>query len=83
LKAVIALEDVHLAQAKNYLTAYNFEIGLLINFGAASLDYKRVFRTEKKALHKTFNYIKPDSLPELQGHSINPEIYPDDPDADS
>ena len=43
LKAVIALEDVHLAQAKNYVVAYGFETGLLINFGAKSLEYKRIF----------------------------------------
>lgn len=43
LKAVINLEDVHLAQAKNYVVAYNFPIGLLINFGATSLQYKKVF----------------------------------------
>ncbi|MCC6722213.1 MAG: GxxExxY protein [Bacteroidia bacterium] len=48
LKALINLEDVHLAQAKNYLTAYNFEKGLLINFGATSLQYKLVFNTNKK-----------------------------------
>lgn len=42
LKAVIQLEDVHLAQAINYLEAYNLEIGLLINFGARSLDFKRL-----------------------------------------
>ena len=42
LKAVIRLEDVHLAQAMNYLEAYNMEIGLLINFGAKSLEFKRV-----------------------------------------
>lgn len=42
LKAVIQLEDVHLAQAMNYLEAYGLEIGLLINFGARSLQYKRV-----------------------------------------
>ncbi len=42
LKAVIQLEDVHLAQAMNYLEAYGMEIGLLINFGARSLQYKRV-----------------------------------------
>ena|SRR5438045_273095 len=42
LKAVIQLEDVHLAQAMNYLEAYNMEIGLLINFGARSLQFKRV-----------------------------------------
>lgn len=41
LKAVIQLEDVHLAQAINYLEAYNMEIGLLINFGAKSLQFKR------------------------------------------
>jgi GxxExxY protein len=42
LKAVIQLEDVHLAQAINYLEAYNLEVGLLINFGARSLDFKRL-----------------------------------------
>ncbi|WP_254060837.1 GxxExxY protein [Mucilaginibacter sp. L196] len=31
LKAIINLEDVHLAQAINYLEAYNMQIGLLIN----------------------------------------------------
>jgi GxxExxY protein len=44
LKAVIQLEDVHLAQAINYLEAYRMEIGLLINFGARSLDFKRVMK---------------------------------------
>ena len=43
LKALISLEDVHLAQAKNYLEAYNIEIGLLINFGNRSLEFKRVY----------------------------------------
>ncbi|MFH0989981.1 MAG: GxxExxY protein [bacterium] len=42
LKAVIKLEDVHLAQALNYLEAYNLEVGLLINFGAKSLEFKRL-----------------------------------------
>ncbi len=42
LKAIIQLEDVHLAQAKNYLEAYNMEVGLLINFGAKSLEFKRL-----------------------------------------
>jgi len=42
LKAVAKLEDAHLAQAINYLEAYNLEIGLLINFGAKSLQYKRL-----------------------------------------
>ena len=43
LKAIIQLEDVHLAQGKNYLEAYNMEVGLLINFGAKSLEFKRLF----------------------------------------
>ena len=43
LKAIIKLEDVHLAQAKNYLEAFGFEIGLLINFGSKSLEFKRLF----------------------------------------
>lgn len=46
LKAVIKLEDVHLAQAINYLEAYNLEIGLLINFGSKRLEFHRF--TNKK-----------------------------------
>ena len=42
LKAVSQLEDAHLAQAINYLEAFQLEIGLLINFGARSLQFKRV-----------------------------------------
>ena len=42
LKATIELQDVHLAQAINYLEAYDLEIGLLINFGAKSLQFKRL-----------------------------------------
>jgi GxxExxY protein len=43
LKALINLEDVHLAQAKNYTIAYDFPLGLLINFGSQSLQYKLIF----------------------------------------
>ena len=43
LKALIKLEEVHLAQAMNYCQAYNLPIGLLINFGAKSLEFKRVY----------------------------------------
>ena len=50
LKALIKLEDVHLAQAKNYLEAYNMEVGLLINFGAKSLEFKRLFNHPKHAI---------------------------------
>ncbi len=47
LKAVIQLEDVHLAQAINYLEAYGLDIGLLINFGSTSLQFKRVMKPLK------------------------------------
>lgn len=53
LKATTKLEDVHYAQAINYLEAYNLEIGLLINFGETSLIFKRF--TNKK--------FKPSELP--------------------
>jgi GxxExxY protein len=46
LKAITKLEDVHLAQAINYLEAYNLEVGLLISFGEVSLNFKRL--TNKK-----------------------------------
>jgi len=55
LKALIKLEDVHLAQAKNYLTAYNFDIGLLINFGATSLEYKKVFHNRLSENYRKVN----------------------------
>ena len=48
IKAVINLEDVHLAQAMNYVEAYNLEIVLLINFGAKSLQFKRVHNNKIK-----------------------------------
>jgi GxxExxY protein len=48
LKAVIRLEDVHLAQAKNYVVMYNFPIGLLINFGSTSLEFKKVFNNNDR-----------------------------------
>ena len=67
LKAVIKLEDVHLAQAMNYCQAYNMPIGLLINFGSKSLEYKRVYNvnhTENK------EYIKnnPTILKSINGN---------------
>jgi GxxExxY protein len=43
LKSLALLENVHLAQAKNYLEAYKMRLGLLINFGSTSLEFKRVF----------------------------------------
>jgi GxxExxY protein len=43
LKALTKLEDVHIAQGLNYLEAYNIPVGLLINFGASSLQYHRLY----------------------------------------
>ena len=48
IKAITNLEDVHLAQAINYLEAYKLGIGLLINFGTKSLQYKRVHNNNIK-----------------------------------
>jgi len=48
IKAIKELEDVHLAQAINYLEAYHMEIGLLINFGNNKLQFKRVMKTQPK-----------------------------------
>jgi GxxExxY protein len=44
IKAVSQLDDIHLAQAINYLEAYGLEIGLLLNFGNKSLQFKRVMK---------------------------------------
>jgi GxxExxY protein len=44
IKAIIDLDDIHLAQAINYLEAYGLQIGLLINFGSRSLQFKRVMK---------------------------------------
>jgi GxxExxY protein len=62
IKAIINLEDVHLAQAMNYVEAYDLEIGLLINFGAKSLQFKRVHNN--KVLNRDYQGLKdnPDSL---------------------
>jgi len=55
LKAITKLEDVHFAQAINYLEAYNLEVGLLINFGEISLNFKRLTNKKYKAFesHKS------------------------------
>jgi len=46
LKAVARLDDLHLAQAANYLEAYNLPVGLLINFGSKSMEFKRVYNVK-------------------------------------
>jgi GxxExxY protein len=57
LKALTKLEDVHLAQAINYLEAYNLEIGLLINFGSKRLEFHRF--TNKKHNPTIFHHPNP------------------------
>jgi GxxExxY protein len=57
IKAIKELEDVHLAQAINYLEAYNMEIGLLINFGNVKLQFKRVMKPLGKVLGPTIDSI--------------------------
>lgn len=53
LKAILQLEPVHFAQARNYLEAYNLEVGLLINFGSTSLEFKRLQNPKFKPVLKS------------------------------
>ncbi len=69
LKALTQLESVHLAQAINYLEAYQVEIGLLINFGATSLEFKRL-TIEKKLKKLNANQQNP----KTQSNQRNPKI---------
>lgn len=55
IKATINLEDVHLAQAKNYVVAYDFPTGLLINFGSTSLQYKKIFNPKYNKVENSVN----------------------------
>lgn len=51
LKALVNLEDVHLAQAKNYVVAYDFPLGLLINFGSTNLQFKKIFNSKRNPVN--------------------------------
>lgn len=53
IKALTKMEDVHLAQAINYLEAYNLEIGMLINFGSKSLEYRRLINPKFNQLNQS------------------------------
>ena len=48
LKALTTLENVHLAQVRNYLVAYGLELGLLLNFGAQRLEYRRIYGRNRR-----------------------------------
>lgn len=53
MKALIKIEPAHLSQSMNYLEAYGLQIGLLLNFGAVSLEFKRV-HNNKLLIPSTF-----------------------------
>ena len=44
-KALILLDDIHLAQSINYLEAFKLEVGLLINFGSKKLQFRIVMKS--------------------------------------
>ena len=62
LKALTQIEDVHLAQGLNYLVAYKLDKGLLLNFGAKSLEVKRL----RHPLNKMPNTIPKSGNPLIQ-----------------
>jgi len=64
LKALIMLEDVHLAQGLNYLEAFNLEVGLLLNYGSKSLEVKRLQNNKLQA--------RPNSQSRTSKNLINP-----------
>lgn len=61
IKAVHILDESHIAQAINYLEAYNLEIGLLINFGCKSLQFRRFINSK----FKPFPLGEPQIIPDL------------------
>jgi hypothetical protein len=82
LKALVNLEDVHLAQAKNYVVAYDKPIGLLINFGSTSLQFKKVYNPKYSTSHEagkapntpqTEKAVKAQDAPQAP-QSSNPKI---------
>ena len=64
LKAITALESIHLAQAKNYLEAYKLRVGLLINFGGTSLEFKRLINSKAP--------MNPPNIPPLHNPNNRP-----------
>lgn len=57
IKATTHLEPAHMAQAINYIEAFGFKIGLLLNFGCTSLQYKRVFKSISECRNKIHNKL--------------------------
>ncbi len=91
LKAVIKLENVHLAQAINYLEAFNLDVGLLINFGATSLQYRRLHRrglinridriklTERSKMKPHLSYVRQIDALHNPSNPVIPEFNPVNP----
>ena len=74
LKALINLENVHLAQAKNYVVAYDFPIGLLINFGANSLQIKKVYNSKYNPVNSNPINTNPVNTNPVNTNPVNPKI---------
>ena len=70
LKAREKIEDVHKTQAINYCEAYNIADGLLINFGAKSLEFKRVYNSNLVSPNPV-NPLIPQSLPDSEKGTCN------------
>lgn len=74
LKALIGLEDVHLAQAKNYVVAYDKPLGLLINFGARSLQFKKIYNPKYKQDLQDLRMNRMDDKPSSKkSQDLNPD----------
>lgn len=52
LKAVSKLQGEHFIQTKNYMSAYGFPFGLLLNFGGKSLEHKKIYANNLKYARK-------------------------------
>jgi len=63
LKAIIELNDSNLNQARNYLEAYNLPVGLLINFGSNSLQYKRIYNSKHPEAKQALESKPPNNNP--------------------
>lgn len=74
LKALTQLQDVHIAQAKNYTVAYDFAVGLLLNFGAKSLEYKKMFNPKYNDGHKKQRINEPITEEQSLHNPENPAI---------
>lgn len=79
IKALIHLEDVHLAQVKNYVVAYDKPIGLLINFGSNSLQFKKIFNPKYRQ-HQNLQDLRMNKIV-LDGKSRKSN-NPEHPDSD-